>query len=69
LNELDANIFFVMPPDMKTLEVRMREQGFSEEDELRKRLRSSQAEIEFAKDHREIFKELIANNDGFDGSY
>jgi guanylate kinase len=41
MNELDANIFFVMPPDMKTLESRMREQGFVEEDDLRKRLRSS----------------------------
>jgi guanylate kinase len=41
LGNLDANFFFIMPPDMKTLENRMRGEGFEEENDLRKRLRSS----------------------------
>ena len=61
-SELDCNIFFIMPPDMKSLENRMRGEGIVEEEALRKRLRSSQAEIEFAKEKRIIFKEFITND-------
>ena len=62
MSELDCNIFFIMPPDMKSLENRMRGEGIVEEEALRKRLRSSQAEIEFAKEKRIIFKEFITND-------
>ena len=53
---------------MKTLENRMRAEGIVEEEALRRRLRSSQAEIEFAKEKRIMFKEFITN-DELDASF
>jgi guanylate kinase len=60
---LKAMIVFIAPPDVKTLEKRLRGRGTETEEQIRLRTANSLAEMESVKNERGLYDAVLTNDD------
>jgi guanylate kinase len=66
-SKLNPRICFIQPPDLKTLEQRLRGRGDTSEDSVLKRLKQAENEIEYCKNEGKNDKVIV--NDDLDRTY
>lgn len=60
---IDVNRIFIMPRNINQVEERLRNRGLDQEETIGVRVRNAQIEIQTAQEHRDLFPEILVNDE------